>query len=139
MITHTHSTSGRTHRITHRSAPTGRGGTVPGVETVSTVTYAVKPQFFDQVQGDLIRRHRFEHPGVMPPVGWLPVRVDPSLDEIEMAKPRSLAQNVTQAAPWDWDTHRPTRAEVEALIVVALAEDRKDRWQSFLKKDTRSA
>lgn len=81
-LKHTKSPSGKTHRLTHKSPHP-----VPVVRSV-TLHYRERPQFDDQVQGDLIRKMQAEH-NLAWGVGSLYVSIDPDLLD-KGQKPHSL-------------------------------------------------
>lgn len=71
---HTKSPSGKTHALTSRTG-----------EAV-VLRYRERPQFDDQVQGDLIRKYRAET-GDPTPIGILPVFVDAALLDRDQQAP----------------------------------------------------
>lgn len=79
-LKHTKSPSGKTHRLTHKTAHP-----VP-VETAVTLRYLQAPQYDDQVQGDLIRKMQREH-GLAMGVGILPVTIELDLRDSDQQEP----------------------------------------------------
>lgn len=67
-LKHTVSPSGKTHRLTDPKS----GASVQ-------LAYTTKPRFFDQVQGDLIRKFSSEIFPVV--IGMIPVHIDPGLQD----------------------------------------------------------
>ena len=106
---HTKSPSGRTHRLQDEKG------------TYVVLRYRHRPDFDDQVQGDLIRKYR-EKTGSPRPIGTLPVHVDAALLDKDQQQPsldylrgyleglEGVRGNASRA-----DAIRNTRAQIAAL------------------------
>lgn len=81
-LKHTKSPSGKTHRLTYKTAHQ------PPQVTEVTLRYRESPQFDDQVQGDLLRKMQRDY-GLAYGVGRLSTYIDPDLLDRDQ-KPHSL-------------------------------------------------
>lgn len=116
-ITHTKSTSGRTHRL-------NVNGTV--VELRYREVAHNDHIHDEQVEGDLVRKY-WKEGGVVTPIGIIGCRIDPALDAEEKdwdrLSPEQIATTVLKAARWDPETHD----QLHRMIARAVRMDRDQR------------